>query len=150
VNDTAKRGLGFWMTLALVVGNLIGSGIYLLPATLAPLGANQLAGWVITIAGSLCMATALPGYPRQPLPGGPLPMSCSNSGRVRLAAAWAYWTMVWTGNGALAVAVVSNLSLPLPWLGHTPGAPAALAVGVVWLLTLVNIRGCAARVTCNW
>jgi APA family basic amino acid/polyamine antiporter len=131
------------MTLALVVGNLIGSGIYLLPATLAPLGANQLAGWVITIAGSLCMATVFARLSaRQPLPGGPFAYVMQQFGPgAGFAAAWAYWTMVWTGNGALAVAVVSNLSLPLPWLGHTPGAPAALAVGVVWLLTLVNIRG---------
>ena len=33
---TGKRALGFGMALALVVGNMIGSGVYLLPATLAP------------------------------------------------------------------------------------------------------------------
>lgn len=40
-----KRALGLWAALALVVGNMIGSGIYLLPATLAPLGANAMIGW---------------------------------------------------------------------------------------------------------
>ncbi|MGG2309975.1 arginine/agmatine antiporter, partial [Salmonella enterica] len=54
--ETAKRGLGLWMTLALVVGNLIGSGVYLLPATLAPLGINQLFGWLVTISGAMAMA----------------------------------------------------------------------------------------------
>jgi APA family basic amino acid/polyamine antiporter len=150
VNDTAKRGLGFWMTLALVVGNLIGSGIYLLPATLAPLGANQLAGWVITIAGSLCMATALPGYPRQPLAGGPLPMSCSNSGRVRACRSLGLLDdgvdRQWRAGGGGGVQPQPAATLAGPYAGRAGGT----GVGVVWLLTLVNIRGCAARVTCNW
>lgn len=131
------------MTLALVVGNLIGSGIYLLPATLAPLGVNQLAGWGVTIAGSLCMAYVFARLSaRMPLPGGPFAyvMQCFGPA-AGFAAAWAYWTMLWSGNGAVAVAVVSNLSLLAPWIGTTPGLPAALAVGAVWLLTLVNIRG---------
>ena len=38
------RQLGFWMALALVVGNMIGSGIFLLPANLAPFGTNALIG----------------------------------------------------------------------------------------------------------
>ena len=38
------RQLGFWMCLALVVGNMIGSGIFLLPANLAPLGLNAIWG----------------------------------------------------------------------------------------------------------
>lgn len=148
VSDTGKdrpaqRGLGFWMTLALVVGNLIGSGIYLLPATLAPLGVNQLAGWMVTIAGSLCMAFVFARLAaRMPAPGGPFAYVMQGFGPAAgFAAAWAYWTMLWSGNGAVAVAVVSNLSLLYPPLGNTPGAPAALAVGAVWLLTAVNIRG---------
>ena len=50
------RGLNFWMVLALCVGNMVGSGIYLLPATLAPLGTNQLLGWMVTIAGATALA----------------------------------------------------------------------------------------------
>jgi hypothetical protein len=53
---TGKRVLGFGMALALVVGNMIGSGVYLLPATLAPLGLNALAGWVVTIIGAMALA----------------------------------------------------------------------------------------------
>ena len=37
MTETGKKALGFWALLALVIGNMIGSGIYLLPATLAPL-----------------------------------------------------------------------------------------------------------------
>jgi hypothetical protein len=46
-----ERQIGFWIALALVVGNMIGSGIFLLPANLAPYGLNAVIGWVVTIAG---------------------------------------------------------------------------------------------------
>ena len=55
-SHSSPRALGFGMVLALVVGNMIGSGVYLLPATLAPLGANALLGWGVTIAGALSLA----------------------------------------------------------------------------------------------
>ena len=53
-----ERQIGFWIALALVVGNMIGSGIFLLPANLAPYGLNAVIGWVVTIAGSMCLAAA--------------------------------------------------------------------------------------------
>lgn len=140
------RGLGFWMTLALVVGNLIGSGIYLLPATLAPLGTNQLFGWLVTIGGALCLAVVFARLgAKLPLAGGPYAYADAAFGPLAgFATAWSYWTMIWAGNGAIAVAVVSNISLIAPWIGHTEGVPALLAVGCVWLLTAVNIRGVRA------
>ena len=50
------RQIGFAIALALVVGNMIGSGIFLLPANLAPLGMNAIYGWVLTIGGAMCLA----------------------------------------------------------------------------------------------
>ena len=54
--STASRGLGFWMCLALVIGNMIGSGVFLLPASLAPYGVNSIFGWLLTAAGSVLLA----------------------------------------------------------------------------------------------
>lgn len=138
-----SRGLGFWMVLALCVGNMIGSGIYLLPATLAPLGANQLFGWLVTIGGALCLATVFARLgAKLPLTGGPYAYAQEAFGPFAgFATAWSYWTMLWAGNGAVAVAVVSNISLIVPWIGKVEGLPAVLSVACVWLLTWVNIRG---------
>lgn len=146
VRGSKVRGLGFWMTLALVVGNMIGSGIYILPATLAPLGFNQLIGWAVTLAGALCLAAAFARMgARLPLAGGPYAYAQAAFGPIPgFVTAWSYWTMLWAGNGAVAVALVSNLSLIAPWIGATPAVPALLSVGFVWLLTLVNIRGVRA------
>jgi hypothetical protein len=62
---TDGRQLGFWICLALVVGNMIGSGIFLLPANLAPYGINAIWGWLITIGGALCLVRYLPSWPRR-------------------------------------------------------------------------------------
>jgi len=131
------------MALALVVGNLIGSGVYLLPATLAPLGANQLIGWIVTSAAALAMALVFARLgAMRPMAGGPYAYVQAAFGPFAgFVTAWSYWILLWAGNGALAVAVVSSLSAVIPVIGHVPGLPAVLAVGCVWLLTLVNIRG---------
>lgn len=141
-----SRKLGFWALLALVIGNMIGSGIYLLPATLAPLGWNQLAGWGITIcgAGALALVFARLGA-RLPLAGGPYAYANAAFGPLAgFATAWSYWVMSWVGNAAVAVAVVSALALPFPIIAQVSGLPALLAVGCVWAVTLVNIRGVRA------
>jgi APA family basic amino acid/polyamine antiporter len=143
MSDNGKRALGFWALLALVIGNMIGSGIYLLPATLAPLGWNQMIGWLITIGGALCLALVFARLSaRIPRAGGPYAYADAAFGPLAgFVAAWAYWVMTWVGNGAIAIAVISNLSLIFPAIGQTPGLPALLAVGCIWLLTLVNISG---------
>lgn len=137
------RGLNFWMVLALCVGNMVGSGIYLLPSTLAPLGTNQLLGWMVTIAGATAMAAVFARLgARLPGSGGPYAYASAAFGPFAgFVTAWSYWVLLWSGNGAIAVAVVSNLSLVVPWIGKTPGMPALLAASCVWLMTLVNIRG---------
>ena len=54
-----RRALGMWMCLALVVGNMVGSGVFLLPADLAPLGWNSVFGWLATLVGTLCLVVVL-------------------------------------------------------------------------------------------
>ncbi|MDE2595277.1 MAG: amino acid permease [Sphingomonadales bacterium] len=122
---------------------MIGSGIYLLPATLAPLGWNQMLGWLVTIAGALALGLVFARLgARLPLAGGPYAYAHEAFGPLAgFATAWSYWVMIWAGNGAIAVAVVSNVSLIFPAIGKTQGLPALLVVGCVWLLTLVNIIG---------
>lgn len=135
--------LGFAALLALVIGNMIGSGIYMLPATLAPLGWNQLIGWLISIGGALSLAFIYARLgARVPEAGGPYAYANKAFGPLAgFATAWSYWIMSWLGNAAVAVAAVSALSLVFPWIGATAGMPAILAVGCVWIATLVNIRG---------
>lgn len=139
------RALGFWTCLALVVGNMIGSGIYLLPATLAPLGRNGTIGWCVTIAGAMCLAFVFARLGRaMPRAGGPYAFAQAAFGPAAgFAVAWSYWVLIWAGNAAVAVAVVAALSVLVPPLATTPGAPALTALAIIWLLIAINIRGAA-------
>lgn len=50
------RKLGPWTATALVVGNIIGAGIFMLPRELTPYGWTAVLGWILTVAGALCLA----------------------------------------------------------------------------------------------
>ena len=134
------------MALALVVGTFIGSGIFQLPAQLAPLGWSSVWGWLITIGGAICLAVVFANLARAlPLAAGPYAYVEEAFGRPpAFIVAWSYWLSIWVGNAAIAIAAVSNLSVFVPQLASTPGAGAAAAIAMVWLLTLVNclsVRG---------
>src|SRR4051794_32095397 len=68
----ANRQLGFWMCTALVVGNMIGAGIFLLPSSLAPYGLNTIPAWLLTAGGAMVLAVVFAGLSRAfPTAGGP-------------------------------------------------------------------------------
>ncbi len=134
--------MGLWMALALVMGSMIGSGVFLLPASLAPLGWNSVFGWAITVAGALCVATVFAHLCRAlPKAGGPYAYTRAAFGDgAGFAIAWAYWISMWVGNAAIATGAVSYLSQLFPVVGQ-PGISAAVTIGIVWLFTLINIGG---------
>ena len=137
------KSMGFWMATALVVGNMIGSGVFLLPAALAPFGWSSIAGWVLTIAGGICLAAvfaALAGaFPRA---GGPYAYTREAFGQApAFMVAWSYWISIWVGNAAVATGAVSYLSVFFPQIAETTGLHAFITCGAIWLLTAVNCRG---------
>ena len=144
---TAKpQLLSFWMCVALVVGNSIGSGVFLLPASLAPFGLNSVVAWGFTAGGAILLAIVFACLSRAyPQAGGPYAY-------VRLAfgpltafiVAWGYWISIWVGNVTIATGAVSNLSPLLPWIAERPGASAAATLFLLWMLTLVNWYGIKA------
>jgi basic amino acid/polyamine antiporter, APA family len=140
-----KRKLGFVMCVALVVGNMVGSGVFLLPADLAPLGWNSVYGWLATIAGTLCLVVVLNRLARDMAGGcGPFTYPAAAFGPgIGFMVAWSYWISIWVTNAALAIAVVRNLAFVMPGLS-APGLGAAVAIGVIWLFALVNCLGVRA------
>jgi len=141
VHRTHKRKLGLAMCVALVVGNMVGSGVFLLPSSLAPLGWNSVYGWLSTLAGTLCLTVILSRLARDLGGSGPFtyPAAAFGSG-AGFVIAWSYWITTWVTNAALALAVVANLSVVWPWVAGSSVAP-AMAVALIWLLVLVNSLG---------
>jgi APA family basic amino acid/polyamine antiporter len=142
---SAQR-IGFWTCVALVVGNTIGSGIFLLPASLAKFGLNSLIAWLFTAAGAMTLAVVFSRLSRAfPRAGGPYAYTDEAFGPfVAFIVAWGYWISIWVGNAAIATGGVSYLTPLFPALTQIPGATVALTLGVLWLLTFVNCRGIKA------
>jgi APA family basic amino acid/polyamine antiporter len=139
----ARRPLGFWMATALVVGNVVGSGVYLLPASLASYGPNSLLAWLFTATGAVLLAVVFAALSRSfPKDGGPYVFTRAAFGELAgFVVAWGYWVSVWVGNAAIATGAVSYTSAFAPWIASVPGAAAGVTIAVVWLLTLVNYWG---------
>lgn len=137
---SSARQLGFWMCVALVVGNIIGSGIFLLPASLAPYGLNSVWAWLLTCAGAMALAMVFGGLSRAfPEAGGPYAYTRMAFGDMpAFVVLWTYWISLWIGNAAIATAGVSYLSNLLPWIAEQRGASAIVTVLIVWLMAGVN------------
>ena len=147
-NNTNKTGatpgkLGLMACTALVVGNMIGSGIFLLPASLAAFGPISLIGWVFTSLGALVLAIIFGRLSRLVTKtGGPYAYSESGYGEFAgFIIAWGYWMTLWTGNAAVAVALAGYVGYLVPAVGQSSGASLTVALVAIWTLTFVNIRG---------
>jgi APA family basic amino acid/polyamine antiporter len=141
-NETKEPGrkLGFFMSVALVMGNMIGSGVFLLPQGLAPFGWNAIAGWAITIAGALCLAHVLARLTASHEGAiGPAELVERSFGPLAgFLIGFAFWVSVWTGCVTIAVGAVSYLASFLPILGEHPSLS---ALGVIWAMTGINLLG---------
>ena len=138
--------LGFWMCAALVVGNSIGSGVFLLPASLAPYGLNSMIAWGFTASGAVLLAIVFAQLSRAyPHAGGPYAYVHLAFGPfTAFIVAWGYWISIWVGNAAIATGAVSYLTPLMPWIGTVPGASAAVTLFFLWTLTAINIYGIKA------
>jgi basic amino acid/polyamine antiporter, APA family len=140
---SAPRRLGFWMVVALVMGNMIGSGIFLLPASLAPYGGLSLIGWLVSAAGAMTLAVVFARLARlDPAAGGPYAYTRRAFGDLpAFLVAWGYWISIWSSLGAMAVALVGYLAAVVPQLANAPATSAIAAIVAIWTLVLVNIAG---------
>jgi len=137
------RPLGLWMATALVVGSMIGSGVFLLPASMAQYGGVSLLGWGITLAGALALAWTFSRLSRRwPQTGGPYVFARNAFGDVPgFLVAWSYWVSIWCGNAAIAVTFAGSVGALFPAATATPLRAAALALGGLWLCAGVNLLG---------
>ncbi len=141
--SSAPAKMGMWMVAALVVGNMIGSGVFLLPAALGSFGGISLLGWGFSCAGAILLALVFARLSRLvPRAGGPYAFSREGFGDFAgFLVGWGYWISIWVANAALAVAFTSYLSWFWPALATDRVLATAVGIGAIWLLTWVNVRG---------
>ncbi|MBO3275526.1 amino acid permease [Pseudomonas schmalbachii] len=144
--SAAKKGsMGFWSCTALVVGNMVGSGVFLLPSSLAAFGGLSLLGWLVSTTGAVLLAFTFARLARlNPGAGGPYAYTRDGFGAFAgYLCAWTYWKAAWIGNAAIAVTLVGYLRVFIPALAD-PMLMVATAIGAIWFCTFVNLRGIAA------
>jgi APA family basic amino acid/polyamine antiporter len=138
-----KRVLGFWTSTSLVVGNMIGSGIFLLPSALAVYGGISILGWLFTTAGAIFLSIVFVNLSRTyPKIGGPYVFAKEGFGDFPgFIVAYGYWVSILCGNAAISVALVSYLSIFFPSLSEQPLLGAGAALLNLWFLTFINSMG---------
>lgn len=137
------RRFGLPIATCLVMGNIIGGGIFLLPASVAPFGTISLIAFGVLTAGAIALALVF-GRLSQRLPqtGGPYVYARAAFGDFAgFLAAWSYWITAWVSNAALAVAAVGYLTVLFPAIGGHKAAMCLAALAVQWLPALANLAG---------
>jgi basic amino acid/polyamine antiporter, APA family len=138
--EPPSRMLGKWMSLAMVVGSMVGSGIYLLPTTVAPFGPNLVIAFLLTGFGTMCLAFALARLAAR-IPGGPFAYVDHAFGeKTAFVTLWCYTFSQITGVAGVAVAVAGALGHVYPAVVSGPPL-IAVALGSIAALLLVNLRG---------
>lgn len=146
VNSTATKSksgkLGLLPLVALVVGSMIGGGVFSLPQNMAK-GASPgavIIGWLITGVGMLALAFVYQGLStRKPkLDAGPYAYARAGFGDfVGFNSAWGYWLSAWIGNVSYAVLIFGALSYFYPAFGAEGNTWQAI-IGASILLWLVH------------
>jgi len=139
----SSEQMGVWMTAALVVGTMIGSGIFLLPVSLAPLGANALIGWALSGLGATAIAFALARLTMNGGGGIQMHLEHAFGPTVAFLVTWSFWCSNWSASAALAIATASAVAWINP--AFLPVVPfIAVAVAAVLVLQVVNAFGARA------
>jgi putrescine:ornithine antiporter len=127
----------------LVAVNMMGSGIIMLPASMAQIGAISLLSWIVTAVGSMAIAYSFAQLgvlcPRS---GGMSAYSEEAHGKSSyFMASFLYYLSLAIGNVAIAISAVGYLTPFIPWLG-TGATPLFVGVvGLIWLTTVANFGG---------
>ncbi len=141
MNSTSKK-VGVIPATLMVAGNIMGSGVFMLPANLAATGGIAIYGWAVTITGAICLAMVYAKMASiDDSAGGSYAYARRAFGPfIGYQTNLLYWLAGWIGNVALAVVGVGYLSFFLPILKE-PWVLAAACVGMIWLFTFLNILG---------
>jgi len=141
---TTPSKLGLWTSTSLVLGNMIGAGVFLMPTTLASFGGISVVGWVCSALGAFLLAKIFANLSKiMPIAdGGPYAYSRRGLGDFAgFLVAWGYLVSVCCANAAIAVSFVSALSTFIPALATHSQLAIATGFAVIWLLTWINSLG---------
>ena len=139
-----NQKIGLLAAISLIVGNMIGAGIFVLPASLAKFGSISIVGWIFTATGALILAKIFSNFSKliSNKSGGPYIYSKVVFGDfIGFLVAWGYWISCWINNAAIAVAIVSALSFFFPQLVSSPLYATITGLSFIWFFTWTSSKG---------
>ncbi len=127
---------------ALVVGSIVGVGIFNLPSALAPYGPITLVSMGLTTVGAIALAWLFASLARRmPAPGGPYAYARAAFGNgLGFANAWSYWITAWAGNAAIAVGWVLYVEVFIN-KGQVKIWTILLVLAGLWIPAFINLSG---------
>jgi APA family basic amino acid/polyamine antiporter len=142
VNEPAPGGFGLITAIALIMGSIIGVGIFNLPTSLAAYGPITLISMGLTTVGAIAFALLFGSLSRRlPADGGPYAYSRVAFGNsLGFANAWSYWITAWAGNAAIAVGWVLYLEVFIN-KSHERWASIGLVLIGLWIPAVINLSG---------
>ena len=161
VPNDSSRTLRLPQATALIVGSIIGVGIFNLPGSLASYGPISIFAMALTTVGALALAYMFAAMSRRlPADGGPYAYARVAFGNpTGFANAWSYWITAWAGNAAIVVGWVFYVQYVIEgwikaqngdagWIAATIGGenglliwPVVFALVGLWLPAAVNLIG---------
>ena len=136
----ASRTMGLSQATALILGSIIGVGIFNLPYSLAGIGPISIAAMALTTVGALALAVMFASLSRRlPADGGPYAYARAAFGNATgFINAWSYWITAWGGNAAIVTGWVFYVEYFINKSGAT-GWSIVIALIGLWLPALVNL-----------
>lgn len=131
-----------------MVGNIIGAGIFMLPASLAPYGWNAVLAWLVTLVGAMCLAWVFAQLAAQRADGSGTHgiVAGAFGDTAAFFTSWGYLISVLAANAAITVAGINYLQRLVPAIGAQPWGPQATALALIALLAWANARALAGGI----
>ncbi|SCL90502.1 amino acid permease [Sporanaerobacter sp. PP17-6a] len=140
-----KKEIGIAGAVSIIVGNMIGSGIYMTPQTLASASnpKSTMIAWVITAVGSILVALVFARLgEKYPVNGGPVVYTRDAFGDfAAFLTVWTYWIGAWICDAAVITGFLSYLSFFIPILNQSRLLAFLASTLTLWLFTGINIKG---------
>ena len=144
-----QKVMGFWRCWGLVIGIVIGNGIFMLPAILAPYGKMSLLGWVLAGIGTIFIALMFGLLAkRNPMVGGHYAYTRAAFGDLTgFLIGWGYWIAILTAIAAGSLAITGYLAFFFPIVTQSPIHSGIVSLSLIWLVTGLNLVGIKASST---
>ena len=140
--DSAESVLGLRPATALVMGSVIGTGVFVLPASFAPYGPISLVGFAFAAVGAIALALSFGALARRnPGAGGPYSYARTVFGPLAgFLAAWFYWITAWVSRAGMVVGWILYVEV---FINTSHNRVFSILIGFVglWVPAAINISG---------